>query len=54
MVAQARLIEAYERSRWPQHAPTLPDLLTYLIDHDCCAFRPWRTLVPAMTDSLGA
>lgn len=32
MVAQARLIEAYERSRWPRRAPTLPDLLTYLLD----------------------
>src|SRR5262252_8615853 len=35
MVAQARLIEAYERSRWPRRRPTLPDLLTYLMDqHD--------------------
>ncbi|MSO93941.1 MAG: XRE family transcriptional regulator [Rhodospirillales bacterium] len=32
MVAQARLIEAYERARWPRRAPTLPDLLTYLMD----------------------
>ncbi len=32
MVAQARLIEAYERSRWPRRARTLPDLLTYLLD----------------------
>ena len=32
MTAQARLIEAYERSRWPRRAPTLPDLLTYLMD----------------------
>jgi HTH-type transcriptional regulator/antitoxin HigA len=32
MVAQARLIEAYERSRWPRRRPTLPDLLTYLMD----------------------
>jgi HTH-type transcriptional regulator / antitoxin HigA len=32
MMAQARLIEAYERSRWPRRKPTLPDLLTYLID----------------------
>jgi HTH-type transcriptional regulator/antitoxin HigA len=32
MVAQARLIEAYERSRWPRRAPTLPDLLNYLMD----------------------
>lgn len=32
LVAQARLIEAYERSRWPRTVPTLPDLLNYLID----------------------
>ena len=32
MVAQARLIESYERTRWPRRTPTLPDLLTYLID----------------------
>jgi HTH-type transcriptional regulator/antitoxin HigA len=32
MMAQARLIEAYERLRWPRRAPTLPDLLTYLMD----------------------
>ena len=32
MMAQARLIEAYERSRWPGRRPTLPDLLTYLMD----------------------
>ena len=30
--AQARLIEAYERARWPRRAPSLPDLLTYLMD----------------------
>src|ERR1700683_3860481 len=29
---QACLIEAYERDRWPRRAPTLPDLLTYLLD----------------------
>ncbi len=35
MVAQARLIEAYERTRWPRKAPRLPDLLTYLMEqHD--------------------
>ena len=35
MVAQARLIEAYERARWPRKAPPLPDLLTYLMEqHD--------------------
>ncbi len=32
MVAQARLIESYERTRWPRRAPTLPDLMTYLMD----------------------
>jgi HTH-type transcriptional regulator/antitoxin HigA len=32
MVAQARLIEAYERSEWPRMAPTVPVLLAYLMD----------------------
>ncbi len=32
LVAQARLIEAYERSRWPRSVPTVPDLLNYLMD----------------------
>jgi HTH-type transcriptional regulator/antitoxin HigA len=32
MTAQARLIEAYERARWPRTCPTLPDLLAYLMD----------------------
>jgi HTH-type transcriptional regulator/antitoxin HigA len=32
MVAQARLIEAYERARWPRTAPALPVLLSYLMD----------------------
>lgn len=32
MVAQARLIDAYERAQWPRRAPALPDLLTYLMD----------------------
>jgi HTH-type transcriptional regulator / antitoxin HigA len=32
MVAQARLIEAYERARSPRRAPTLPGLLAYLMD----------------------
>ena len=32
MVAQARLIEAYERTRWPRKAPPLPDLLNYLME----------------------
>ena len=32
MMAQARLIEAFERSSWQRRRPTLPDLLTYLMD----------------------
>ena len=32
MVAQARLVEAYERSKWPRTAPTVPVLLAYLMD----------------------
>jgi HTH-type transcriptional regulator / antitoxin HigA len=32
MVAQARLIEVYERARWPRRIPSLPDLLTYLME----------------------
>src|ERR1700688_1043170 len=32
LTAQARLIEAYEHARWPRRAPSLPDLLTYLMD----------------------
>jgi HTH-type transcriptional regulator / antitoxin HigA len=32
MTAQARLIEAYELARWPCRAPSLPVLLTYLMD----------------------
>jgi HTH-type transcriptional regulator/antitoxin HigA len=32
LTAQARLVEAYERVRWPRRAPSLPDLLTYLMD----------------------
>jgi HTH-type transcriptional regulator/antitoxin HigA len=32
MTTQARLIEAFERARWPSRAPSLPDLLTYLMD----------------------
>jgi HTH-type transcriptional regulator / antitoxin HigA len=32
MAAQARLIEAYERARWPRRPPSLPDLLTYLME----------------------
>jgi HTH-type transcriptional regulator / antitoxin HigA len=32
MAAQARLIEAYERARWPRRPPTLPDLLSYLLE----------------------
>jgi HTH-type transcriptional regulator/antitoxin HigA len=32
LVAQAQLIEAYERSRWPRRAVTMPELLKYLMD----------------------
>ncbi len=32
MTAQARLVEAYERVRWPRRTPLLPELLTYLMD----------------------
>jgi HTH-type transcriptional regulator/antitoxin HigA len=32
MVAQARLVEAYERAQWPRTAPALSVLLTYLMD----------------------
>jgi HTH-type transcriptional regulator/antitoxin HigA len=32
LAAQARLIEAYECRRWPQKAPALADILTYLLD----------------------
>jgi len=32
MAAQARLIEAYERSRWPRRTASLPELLSYLMD----------------------
>ena len=35
MAAQARLIEAYERSRWPRRTATVREILTYLMDqHD--------------------
>lgn len=32
MTAQARLIEAYERTRWPRRMSSLPELLTYLME----------------------
>jgi HTH-type transcriptional regulator/antitoxin HigA len=32
MVAQAHLIESYERVRWPRRPPTIPDLLIYLME----------------------
>jgi HTH-type transcriptional regulator/antitoxin HigA len=32
MTAQTRLVEAYERARWPRTRPALPDLLIYLVD----------------------
>jgi HTH-type transcriptional regulator/antitoxin HigA len=30
--AQARLIEAYERQRWPRRAASVPELLAYVMD----------------------
>jgi len=32
IVAQARLVEAYERSKLPRATPTLPVLLAYIMD----------------------
>jgi HTH-type transcriptional regulator / antitoxin HigA len=32
LLAQARLVEAYERTEWPRTAPSLPALLDYLMD----------------------
>ena len=32
MIAQVRLIEVYERARWPRRAPKVPDLLRDLMD----------------------
>lgn len=33
--AQAKLVEDYERRRWPHKAPSVPELLAYLMDqHD--------------------
>jgi HTH-type transcriptional regulator / antitoxin HigA len=32
IAAQAHLIEAYERSRWPRRTPDLADILTYIMD----------------------
>jgi HTH-type transcriptional regulator/antitoxin HigA len=34
IAAQARLIEAYERNRWPQKTPELSEVLTYLLDQN--------------------
>ena len=35
MAAQARLVEAYERTQWPRTAPSLAALLAYVMDqHD--------------------
>jgi HTH-type transcriptional regulator / antitoxin HigA len=30
--AQAKLVEDYERRRWPRKAPSVPELLAYLMD----------------------
>ncbi len=52
LVAQARLIEAYERSRWPRSVPTLPDLLNYLMDqHDLSRSDLVRVLPVRMLDA---
>jgi HTH-type transcriptional regulator / antitoxin HigA len=32
MLAQARLVEAYERTQWPRRPAALESLLTYLMD----------------------
>jgi HTH-type transcriptional regulator / antitoxin HigA len=32
MTAQARLIKAYESTHWPRRMPSLPELLTYLME----------------------
>ena len=32
MAAQARLIESYERNRWPRKTAQLADILTYLME----------------------
>jgi HTH-type transcriptional regulator/antitoxin HigA len=32
LVAQARLIAAYEEEKWPRRTPSIPDLLAYLMD----------------------
>lgn len=32
LLAQARLIEAYEKTRWPRRRPALADLLAYLME----------------------
>jgi HTH-type transcriptional regulator / antitoxin HigA len=35
LAAQARLVEAYERSRWPRQSVALPEILRYLMEqHD--------------------
>jgi hypothetical protein len=49
MTAQARLIEAYERARWLRRAPSLPDLLTYLMDqHGLSRAAPGNTQSAAL------
>ena len=39
MVAQARLIEAYECTRWPRRQVALPDFLGYLMDQHGLSFQ---------------
>jgi len=40
MSAQALVIEAYERVRWPRRTLALPDLLKYLMDQHGLTGRP--------------
>ena len=32
LMAQAQLVEAYERTRWPRRSPSLSDIMVYLMD----------------------
>ena len=48
MTAQARLIEAYERGRWPRQAPSLPDLQICPRPAQCCS---WWKIVERNSDS---
>lgn len=52
IVAQARLVEAYERSRWPRVTPSLPALLTYLMDQHGLRRADLKLQRSSATDSL--